>query len=415
MHDCDVLIVGCGIGGGSLATTLARAGLRVVVLEARNEYVDRVRGESLLPWGVAEARSIGVESDLLAAGAHVCSSMVFYAHGVPPELAEQNPRPLRGVIPGIPGSLNLPHAEACAALASAAAGAGADLRRGVREVRVESGPRPRVRWVQDGNPIEMEARIVVGADGRNSVVRRDAGIELHQRPETHMIAGVLVGGLDGDVAKADIIAAGLEMIMIGFSQSDGRMRLYLGLGVHDRRRFAGDGGFDKFRRVIRSLDFMRFHEELAEAPAVGPLATMAGLDTWTDEPFAPGVVLVGDAAGYCSPITGQGLSTTMRDARTVRDVLVGNDWTTSAFAEYAAERAERMRRLRTGTATFAAAFADECDDREARLQRYFGSLADPLVGAFAASTFIGPETAPEHAFDGRIYDVVVGRQTVAGP
>ena len=42
----------------------------------------------------------------------------------------------------------------------------------------------------------------------------------------------------------------------------------------------------------------------------GPLFSYFNNDSWTDEPFAPGVVLVGDAAGWNDPIIGLGLSIT---------------------------------------------------------------------------------------------------------
>ena len=67
----DVVVVGGGIGGASLASALARAGLGVTVLEATTEYPDRVRGESMHAWGVKEARELGVEETMLEAGAHV--------------------------------------------------------------------------------------------------------------------------------------------------------------------------------------------------------------------------------------------------------------------------------------------------------------------------------------------------------
>ena len=66
----DVVVVGGGIGGASLAFALARAGLGVTVLEACEEYQDRVRGEVMHAWGVKEARDLGVEEVMLAAGAH---------------------------------------------------------------------------------------------------------------------------------------------------------------------------------------------------------------------------------------------------------------------------------------------------------------------------------------------------------
>jgi len=64
MRACDAVIVGGGIGGSSLGTALARDGLDVIALEASEVYEDRVRGESMLPWGVKAARSLGVEDVL---------------------------------------------------------------------------------------------------------------------------------------------------------------------------------------------------------------------------------------------------------------------------------------------------------------------------------------------------------------
>ena len=75
MAASDVVVVGGGIAGASLAYALAREGLGVTVLEASTEYEDRVRGESMHTWGVNEARELGVESVLLDAGAHVAPAL----------------------------------------------------------------------------------------------------------------------------------------------------------------------------------------------------------------------------------------------------------------------------------------------------------------------------------------------------
>ena len=75
MSRADVVIVGGGIAGSALATALARDGSSVTVLEASEEYEDRVRGETMVPWGVAEARALGVEQALLDAGAQVDPGM----------------------------------------------------------------------------------------------------------------------------------------------------------------------------------------------------------------------------------------------------------------------------------------------------------------------------------------------------
>jgi 2-polyprenyl-6-methoxyphenol hydroxylase-like FAD-dependent oxidoreductase len=75
------------------------------------------------------------------------------------------------------------------------------------------------------------------------------------------------------------------------------------------------------------------------ARPVRPCAFYRMNDSWTDQPYAPGVVLIGDAAGWNDPIIGQGLSIALRDVRIVTDVIRdGWDWSTVAFVGYGEER-----------------------------------------------------------------------------
>src|SRR5258708_25260393 len=62
--DYDLIVVGGGMAGSTLARRMALSGARVLVLERETQFRDRVRGESLQPWGVAEARQFGI-SELL--------------------------------------------------------------------------------------------------------------------------------------------------------------------------------------------------------------------------------------------------------------------------------------------------------------------------------------------------------------
>ena len=56
----DVIIVGGGLGGATLAKDLAEHGVYALVLERETVFKDRVRGEQMHPWGVAEAKGLGV-------------------------------------------------------------------------------------------------------------------------------------------------------------------------------------------------------------------------------------------------------------------------------------------------------------------------------------------------------------------
>src|SRR3954471_7301934 len=102
----DVITVGGGLAGSTLATELARAGHKVLVLEREMQFKDRVRGENMLPWGVAAARRLGIYDDLIAAGGHPAPNWEFWIMGNPTP-----PRDLRATTPGGDAALNMFHPD----------------------------------------------------------------------------------------------------------------------------------------------------------------------------------------------------------------------------------------------------------------------------------------------------------------
>ncbi len=147
----DVVVVGGGIAGGALATALAGAGRSVTVLERSTEYRDRVRGEYMQPWGVAEARRLGLLDVLLAAGGNIITRMVPYDETVESSAAEDAATLLDGLLPGVPGALAISHPVACDALSAAAINAGATVVRGVDGLEIRGGAQPLVRWSSNGS------------------------------------------------------------------------------------------------------------------------------------------------------------------------------------------------------------------------------------------------------------------------
>ena len=104
-NEPDVVIVGGGIAGSALAIALARGGVEVVVLEATEVFEDRVRGESMMPWGVAEAAGLGVLDPLRAAGAHTAPLWKRY----PASGDDVTEIPVGLLVEGVDGNLNLEH------------------------------------------------------------------------------------------------------------------------------------------------------------------------------------------------------------------------------------------------------------------------------------------------------------------
>jgi len=389
--DADVAVIGGGIAGSALATVLAREGLEVIVLERQQHFADRVRGENLHPWGVAEAQQLGLYDVLLAAGGHLVEEVVSYGDGDDPEAAEARTLHLGELIDGVPGELNLTHPLACEALAVTAASEGATMLRGVTHVEVTPGTRPRVAYRHDDQPRQIEARLVVGADGRSSRIRRQAGITLERARETHLIAGLLVDHLDID-DRRNIVSVGEDVWMVTFPQGDGRARVYLCPGTENPQRYTGDAGIERFL-TASCFASVPNGDLWAEAIPSGPCRTFPADDTWTDRPFADGVVLIGDAAGYNDPLIGQGLALALRDVRTVSDMLLdGEASSPAAFIRYGAERAERLRRVRAVAQLHATAWTTfGPEGRHLRRGLRKRQADDPSLLAVPRAIFTGPD------------------------
>ncbi len=397
----DVVIVGGGIAGASLACALARDGLGVTLLEASVEYQDRVRGESMVPWGVREARTLGVEDVLLDAGAHVATAWDRYAEGI----GARSPLPVGMILEGVSGSLNLRHPDACQALLDAATAAGATAIRGVRDVRLVAGSPVTVSYTAGTGTAEVTAPLVVGADGRQSVVRRQVGIELQRQAPIGYIAGLLLAGLDGVPDEHDAVVSEGDVMMLMFLQGHGRGRTYVCTGLSGQHRFAGPEGTSRFLDAWDVGCYPWARDVRAATPA-GPCATYPGDDTWTDTPYADGVVLIGDAAGWNDPIVGQGLSIAMRDARTVRDLVIDGARRPPDFTPYGRERLGRMERARLGADVMAVTQVEDADNREARRAFVFERMdrMDPEVFPLFIGLFAGPETVPDEAVDPGLLD-----------
>lgn len=411
----DLIIVGGGIGGSALATVMAEAGRSVLLLEAAEVYQDKVRGEWIAPWGVAEVQRLGLYARLMAAGGHHITRHVTYDETRAPAEAEATALPLGIFRENVPGPLCLRHPLHCQTLFDAAQAAGATTLRGVNVVSAVGGADPTVVYEHDGQTARAHGRMLVGADGRTSQVREAAGIALHQDRPHHWFAGLLVDGVEGWDPTLQAIGTEGDFGFLAFPQGEGRVRVYGGYPLDQAQRFKGEGGARRFLDAF-ALACSPGNAALVAGEPAGPLFSYFNADSWTDEPFAPGVVLVGDAAGWNDPILGLGLSITYRDVRIVSDLLkASDDWGAVDFSSYAAERAERMRRLRF-IASLQAAVDMEFGEAAAERRRslFERGATDPSLKAHGLGVMAGPEMLPPEIFTEQHRARVLGVEQEAG-
>ena len=394
----DLVVVGGGIGGGALATVLARSGVNIVVLERETIFPDRVRGEWIAPWGVAEAKRLDLLDLLYEHGGLHIKRNVLYDEVWPPDIAERNAADMTVMHPEAPGALCIGHPLMCDVFRNAAVAGGVQFIKGVEHIDVLPGERPSVSFVHDGVTTTLSPRLVIGADGRDSQVRKRLGFRVEADPPHNIVGGMLVANVPDWPRDVQAIGTEDRLHFLVFPQGKDLVRLYACYDFADRVRFSGP---DKQAQLLRAyrLNCLPLGEAISAGTAIGPFNGYSNEDRWVDDPTAPGVVLIGNAAGHNDPITGQGVSITLRDVRLLRDILLSSSgiWSHGDFVPYVEERRERMRRLRIAARLARQLRVEFGPDAKARRARVIFRAAERRLSPYPA-VLMGPERLPQEAF-----------------
>jgi 2-polyprenyl-6-methoxyphenol hydroxylase-like FAD-dependent oxidoreductase len=241
----------------------------------------------------------------------------------------------------------------------------------------------------DGQETEFTARLVVGADGKQSMARRWTGGETVTDPEHHRFGGVLVTGVRTDDRDTDNVAWVNGEAVNWFAAGPDYTRLYV---VMRRERLQETGVDRSFAAFIAFAAGMMPEGSLAEVAQAGPIGFFANSDTWASRIAGNDVVLVGDAAGAPDPTIGLGTALVFHDVRALSELLLGEgDWRAASEA-YAARRAayytainaydqwQNLLRAETGA---------EADRRREGHER--AAARDPTLGGFALVEARGPD------------------------
>ncbi len=301
----DVVVVGAGPAGSSLALRLARVGYDVALLDRSRFPRSKACGDYLCAGGVRALQELGVSERVLA-GAHPIHSVALHGFG------EQ----IRFALPG-DGALSHPRDLLDARLVEAALDAGAQLLHGSFMqahaehrhvlVRVRRG---------DGGESVLATRVLVGADGSRSVVAVRCGLARQGRNNGRWAVG---GELRENTSSNE-----LEMYVadegyyarnpLGPTSVNSMLVLPKPARVEDADA-AVAAITDGARRFAR--------EKMSKRVAIGPLAYRA------DTVMRGRVLLTGDAAQFLDPFIGQGVTTALRlsdpAARAVHDLLAGRE------------------------------------------------------------------------------------------
>ena len=342
----DAVIIGGGPGGSTVATLLARAGRKVLVVE-REKFPRFHVGESMLPFSLPIFDRLGVHDKIRAAGFMEKYGAFFWNedNGTTRSVVFAEARDTRH-----PKAYQVKRAEFDDLLLKHSASCGAEVREetSVEDVLFEGGRAVGVRVRGAGAaPEEIRAKVVVDASGQGAVLSRKLGL---RRFDPKLKRAALFAHYEGIVwpegsRKGDILLPidnGIWYWIIPFS--DGTCSVG---GVFDPAavRFA-EGASVEARYDEMLGRSPRMQELLAGARRVSGIHGVSDYSSTSEKLAGDGWVLVGDAAAFLDPVFSTGvflaLATGERAAQTIDRALArrgrvdGRD-----FAKYGRE-AERM-------------------------------------------------------------------------
>jgi flavin-dependent dehydrogenase len=300
----DAIVVGARCAGSPTAMLLARKGYKVLVVDRARFPSDTVSTHIVHPPGVASLRRWGLLDRVVATG---CPPIHTYAVDVGPF-----------TICGAPGTAEEPVAYGPRRtvldklLVDAASAAGAEIREGftVEEIVLEDG---RVTGIRgrgaDGRTVTEHARVVVGADGRHSLVARAVKPErYHEKPP--LLCGYYTywSGLPMDGRFETFVRP--ERGFAAWPTNDDLTVVIGGWPYAELEANRGDieGNYLKMLELAPAFA-ERVHAATREARFVG-----TAVPNWFRRPYGPGWALVGDAGYNKDFITGHGIHDAFRDA-----------------------------------------------------------------------------------------------------
>jgi flavin-dependent dehydrogenase len=300
----DAIVVGARCAGSPAARLLARKGYKVLLADRDRFPSDTLSTHMIHAPGVALLRQWGLLDRLIATG---CPAITRYSYDFGPFRISGTPRPIDGVDEGYGPRRTILDKL----LIDAASDAGAEVREGftVEEVVFDGDRVAGVRGhARNGTSVTERARVVIGGDGRHSVVARAV------RPEQYKEKPPLQCGY---------YAYWSNLPTDGFEIYVRPGRGWATIPTHDNLTLVVVGWphaeFEANRKdvegaYLRSFDLVpEFAERVRRARRESPFRG-GTVPNFLRKPFGPGWALIGDAGYIKDPVTAWGMSDAFRDA-----------------------------------------------------------------------------------------------------
>jgi 2-polyprenyl-6-methoxyphenol hydroxylase-like FAD-dependent oxidoreductase len=311
-----VVIVGAGPAGASLALLLSSRGVDVTLLERRRDFSREFRGEILMPSGMTALEQMGLGTQLPPVPMHRVQSVDVFMNGA--RIFGLDPRSFENT------QVNAVSQTALLEMLVDQAGAHNTFRfeRGasLQGFLMDSSRVVGVRAKLEEGEVEIRADLVVGADGRNSMVRRVLGLKLrHVSPPMDIVWFKVPCPEELDGAR---VYLGRGHLLFAYRTWDGTLQL--GWVI-----LKGTFGDLRSRGIDQWLDEMTKHVStdlaehlLAHRSQIGHPFLLDVVSDCVESWCSPGAVVIGDAAHAMSPVGAQGINIALRDSVVAANHLV---------------------------------------------------------------------------------------------
>jgi flavin-dependent dehydrogenase len=329
----DAVVVGARAAGAATAMLLARAGMRVLVVDRIGYGTDTLSTHALMRGGVLQLYRWGLLDRIIDAGTPPIGRTTFrYADGD----VTVTIKPSHGV-----DALYAPRRTLLdPLLVDTAIAAGADVHYGVTVTDVCRDRHGRVIGVEGrddtGRPFAVGAAIVIGADGLRSTIAERVGAPVeHSGCSAGSVVYGYWSGIDAEGyewAFRPGFAAGL------IPTNDGLTCVFAG----STPARVGRGGRQTLEDVVHHASPM-IAERMAAGTAPAGVRSFAGRPAHLRQAWGPGWALVGDAGSWKDPISAHGLTDALRDAELLAGAVVASMNGTAEHEALGAYQATRDR------------------------------------------------------------------------